>query len=105
MTAPIQETFSQTINRRMVELGINQIELERRSFISDTAWAHWRTGKILPKKSMITGICKALEVDESELREKIEKERDSRRCGIKIDTVEQTRAVIHDLKNNAQADA
>ncbi len=39
-------TLAELIEQRMRALGINQVELERRSSITDTTWASWRAGTL-----------------------------------------------------------
>lgn len=85
------ESFAALIEQQMKDLKINQVELERRSQITDTAWANWRAGG-LPSKSLIGIVADTLQVDRDRLREFIAEQKAARRKGIRVDTVQQAKA-------------
>lgn len=93
-------TFAALIEARMQALGINQVELERRSGITDTSWAGWRAGRLPAIKAFLPLIAMTLEIGIAELADVIEQDRaarpktNRRRVGIPIDTPEDARAWI-----------
>jgi transcriptional regulator with XRE-family HTH domain len=94
------ETFAQLIEQRMRMLGLNQLELEKKSGISDSTWARWRAGQI-PTKSMIPAAAIALLVDPAELRNFLQCRDGSTVVGIRVDTVEQAKAWVADHASHA----
>jgi transcriptional regulator with XRE-family HTH domain len=100
MVQDTETSFAGLIEARMRDLGINQVELERRSGITDTSWAGWRAGRLPAIKAFLPLIAVTLEIDKRELVEVIERDRASRprpnrhRVGIPIDTVAQAKAWV-----------
>jgi hypothetical protein len=88
-------TFAALIESRMGTLQLDQVELERRSLITDTSWARWRAGKLPSIKAMFPAIASALEVELADLEAVLERDRAARStAGKRIDTVEDTRAWV-----------
>lgn len=86
------ESFAALIEERMRALELNQVELERRSSITDTSWAGWRAGALPKVKAFIPLIAQTLEVSVEEVVEVIARDRASRpKPGARVDTVPQAR--------------
>jgi hypothetical protein len=88
-----ETTFANLIERRMGDLTINQVELERRSGISDTTWAGWRAGRLPAIRPLFPLIATTLEVTVETVVSVIAADRLARSI-TRIDTVEQTKAWI-----------
>jgi hypothetical protein len=89
------ETFAGLIEARMQALEINQVELERRSGITDTSWAGWRAGRLPSIKAFWPIIATTLQVPLEQVQAVIERDRSNRTKPVtRIDTVEDTQAWI-----------
>lgn len=87
------ESFATLIETRMTELNVNQVELERRSGITDTAWAGWRAGRLPSIRTLFPVIATTLGVTVETVISVIAADRLARSI-TRIDTVEQTKAWI-----------
>lgn len=87
-------TFAALIESRMEALKLDQVALERRSQITDTSWARWRSGSLPSIKAFFPVIAATLEVPLDDLLSVIDRDRASRpKVGRRVDTVEQAKAL------------
>lgn len=96
-----ETTFACLIESRMKALNINQVELERRSNITDTTWAAWRAGRLPNVKALWPIISLVLEVPFEKLEKLLKHERAknrpdswSRKVSAVINNIEDTKAWI-----------
>ena len=62
----------------MAALKVNQVELERRSGITDTTWAAWRAGKLPSSKPFLPVIATTLQVDLAVVTSHIDRDKAAR---------------------------
>ena len=97
------ESFAQLIETQMQALGINQVELERRSGITDTSWASWRAGALPKIRAFFPLIAQTLAVPLELVQSIVERDRVRRGKPVRIDTVEETQAWIAKQEGGSHA--
>lgn len=85
--------FAELLRIHLRAQGITPRELERQSDITDTTWGGYLRGQ-LPSRSTIAAIALALSLPVDSLRALIEAQRDARKVGVRIDTLEQAQVWV-----------
>lgn len=79
----------------MKALEINQVELERRSGITDTTWAAWRAGALPKIRAFFPLIAATLEIPAEQVVDVVARDRAARpKPGVQIDTTAEAQAWI-----------